>query len=95
MKKILVGLLILGLVLGCTPKEPVNTSKTVDELRLALADYDLKEILEDVNVAYQIFPISFATSDTDRLGDIRGIINKLDYLNDGDPDTDLSIANIP
>ncbi len=92
MKKFLVGLLILGVLLGCTPKEPEFTRKTVDELRSALAQFDSKDILSDVSVAYQIFPISFATSDTDRLGDIRGIINKLDYLNDGDPNTNTDLG---
>lgn len=92
MKKILVSILVFGLVLGCTPKEPENKSKTVDELRLALADFDSEDFLSETSVAYQIFPISFATSDTDRLGDIQGIINKLDYLNDGDPNTNTDLG---
>ncbi|MBA4017686.1 MAG: hypothetical protein C0483_10980 [Pirellula sp.] len=39
-------------------------------------------------VVYEIFVRSFADgSDTNRVGDFQGIIDKLDYLNDGDPDT--------
>lgn len=34
-------------------------------------------------VVYQIYPRSFADSNNDGVGDIRGIINNLDYLNDG------------
>lgn len=34
-------------------------------------------------VIYQIYPRSFADSNDDGIGDIRGIINNLDYLNDG------------
>src|SRR5947208_763792 len=32
---------------------------------------------------YHIYPLSFADSNGDGYGDLRGIINHLDYLNDG------------
>ena len=45
---------------------------------------------------YEIFVRSFYDSDGDGIGDFQGIIEKLDYLNDGDPETtdDLGITGI-
>ena len=47
-------------------------------------------------VFYQIFVRSFYDSNGDGIGDINGIIEKLDYLNDGDPNTtdDLGVTGI-
>lgn len=47
-------------------------------------------------VFYEIFVRSFADSDGNGIGDINGLIAKLDYLNDGDPNTttDLGIKGI-
>lgn len=47
-------------------------------------------------VFYEIFVRSFYDSDGDGIGDFQGVIEKLDYLNDGDPatDTDLGIGGI-
>ncbi len=43
-------------------------------------------------VMYEIFARSFADSDGDGIGDLQGIISKLDYLNDGNPDTDSDLG---
>ncbi|WP_379151748.1 alpha-amylase family glycosyl hydrolase [Paenibacillus sp. sgz5001063] len=47
-------------------------------------------------VFYEIFVRSFYDSDGDGIGDLKGITEKLDYLNDGDPSTkdDLGIGGI-
>lgn len=47
-------------------------------------------------VWYLLFVRSFYDSDGDGIGDLRGVIEKLDYLNDGDPNTttDLGITGI-
>jgi glycosidase len=43
-----------------------------------------------------VFVRSFADSDADGTGDLRGLIGRLDYLNDGDPstDTDLGVSGL-
>ncbi len=38
-------------------------------------------------VVYQIYPRSFADSNDDGIGDLRGLIARLDYLNDGTPNS--------
>ncbi len=47
-------------------------------------------------VFYEIFVRSFQDSNGDGIGDLQGLISKLDYLNDGDPktNTDLGITGI-
>ena len=41
----------------------------------------------DGAVCYEVFVRSFYDSDGDGNGDLNGLIQKLDYINDGDPDT--------
>jgi glycosidase len=50
----------------------------------------------DDRVFYEVFVRSFADSDGDGVGDLRGLIDHLDYLNDGDPTTsgDLGVTGI-
>ncbi|MGB1980450.1 MAG: hypothetical protein ACPHSB_07245, partial [Flavobacteriaceae bacterium] len=43
-------------------------------------------------VFYEIFVRSFSDSNGDGIGDIQGIIDKLDYLNDGDPSTSSDLG---
>jgi len=47
-------------------------------------------------VFYEVFVRSFKDSDGDGIGDLKGLISKLDYLNDGDPSTtdDLGVTGL-
>src|SRR5688572_14993216 len=47
-------------------------------------------------VFYEVFVRSYYDSDGNGRGDFRGLIEKLDYLNDGDPNTttDLGVTGI-
>jgi glycosidase len=43
-------------------------------------------------VCYEIFVRSFYDSDGDGIGDLRGLIQKLDYVNDGDPNSQRDLG---
>ena len=47
---------------------------------------------DNARVFYEIFVGSFSDSDGDGIGDLRGIINRMDYLNDGDDASGKSLG---
>ena len=47
---------------------------------------------DNARVFYEIFVGSFSDSNGDGIGDLRGIINRMDYLNDGDDNSGLSLG---
>ncbi len=81
-------LLLLSLFAGCDnplkPSEP--ESGLAGELAVAVPE-GVKASEDNARVFYEIFVGSFSDSDGDGVGDLRGIINRMDYLNDG-KDTD-------
>ena len=76
MKRILALLLVLcmtaALLCGCQ-----NTAETAEPVVFDVRD-------DAYNLYYEIFVGSFYDSDDDGMGDLQGIIEKMDYLNDGD-----------
>lgn len=59
----------------------------VDDVEFHEGDADARN-----RVFYEIFVSSFSDSDGDGVGDLRGIINRFDYLNDGDPQSGVSLG---
>ena len=55
-------------------------------------DFAIESSERQSAVYYQIFIRSFYDSDGDGIGDINGVIEMLDYLNDGDPTTDSDLG---
>ena len=53
---------------------------------------NIDTIDDNYRVMYQIFVGSFSDSNNDGIGDIRGIINRLDYLNDGNTNSKTSLG---
>ncbi len=50
------------------------------------------DVKDNNRVFYEIFVGSFSDSDGDGTGDLHGIINRMDYLNDGDPASGKSLG---
>lgn len=79
-KRMTCGLLIAGMtagLAGCAGKAPKAAVDPIDD---------------NYRVFYEIFTGSFSDSDGDGIGDIRGIINRMDYLNDGNINSGKSLG---
>ena len=62
---------------------------------VVMDDVDLSAYVDtpdNARVFYEIFVGSFSDSNGDGIGDLRGVINRFDYLNDGDPASGLSLG---
>lgn len=97
MKKLLCVLLSLMLLMGFALAETDATGQytlaengeaIIDDVEFSSNEVDIRQNL----VFYEIFVGSFSDSNGDGIGDLRGIINRLDYLNDGDPESGLSLG---
>ena len=94
-KKILACLLALLLLCGCAACTPQTPEETLPESKAWLSN-PLNVVDDKYRTFYEIFVYSFYDSNGDGIGDLKGVQEKLDYLNDGDPatDTDLGINGI-
>ncbi|MDD6206913.1 MAG: alpha-amylase family glycosyl hydrolase [Clostridiales bacterium] len=67
-----------------------------DEITFVSDDYkynhELNIIEDNYRNFYEIFLYSYADSDGNGIGDINGLIDKLDYINDGDDTTDTDLG---
>ena len=88
-------LLVCPLLAGCGAPKAAESAPEEESGEVRLADALLRSdfVCEDNNrVFYEIFVGSFSDSDGDGTGDLRGIINRMDYLNDGDPNSGRSLG---
>lgn len=79
-KLLIIILLITVLALACTSLVACKKAPEVDPID------------DNYRVFYQIFVGSFSDSNGDGIGDLRGIINRFDYLNDGDINSGKSLG---
>ena len=93
MLTILLSACMLLTMAGCAAKDTTGKYK-LDRKRneAVIQDVTIAENAENTGLFYEIFVGSFSDSDGDGIGDLRGIINRFDYLNDGDPNSGLSLG---
>jgi glycosidase len=87
---LMAGIMILSLF-GCNSSGNNNDNSTGEEEKeepVAMID----PINDNYRTFYQIFVGSFSDSNGDGIGDLRGIINRFDYLNDGDINSGKSLG---
>ncbi len=97
--------LTLGLFAGCTViPVSTDTGNQTGAPETTEASPELKEELavpvpegvtateDNARVFYEIFVGSFSDSNGDGVGDLRGIINRMDYLNDGNENSGKSLG---
>ncbi len=89
MKKALYCGMILILLLVCVSAAWAESSEKAVTDVVFYPGWDTKD---NNRVFYEIFVGSFSDSNGDGIGDLRGIINRMDYLNDGDPASGKSLG---
>jgi glycosidase len=86
MKKLIVFILIIILSLTAIQCTSMREYALKDELLEPI------ELNDQFGVYYEIFVGAFSDSNKDGIGDLRGVINRFDYLNDGDDSSGKSLG---
>ena len=96
---VLTGVLLIGLVFGAdfAASHPTEAkldmeNATAQSLMKQLNTADENVIDDKYRTFYEVFVYSFYDSDGNGIGDLQGLIDKLDYINDGDPATDTDLG---
>lgn len=76
--------------------DSVDGAEAVDDAGGVMEDVTdtipLNVIDDNYRIYYEVFVYSFCDSDGDGIGDLQGLISKLDYINDGDDTTDTDLG---
>lgn len=68
------------------------SAQSAGSVRAAWEDFPLQVPDDNYRTYYEVFVYSFCDSDGDGVGDLQGLISKLDYINDGDDATDTDLG---
>ena len=71
-------------LVSCKPKDEPDTPEELPPM--------VDPIDDNYRSFYQVFVGSFSDSNNDGIGDIRGVINRLDYINDGNINSGKSLG---
>lgn len=77
---------------GSTEAEDTATDEMSTESVDVTDNIPLNVIDDNYRTYYEVFVYSFYDSDGDGIGDLQGLISKLDYINDGDDSTDSDLG---
>ena len=90
---LVICVLIIVFISSCNKTEDRKENNSNGEYIMNETNLINSNIIDDnYRVFYEIFPGSFSDSNNDGIGDLKGIINRLDYLNDGDPNSGKSLG---
>ena len=98
MKKFLALCLAFAMMLGLLACGGTTSEETQPEIQepgeYVVSDAGTVTVANEGNsrVFYHIFVGSFSDSNSDGVGDLRGIIDRMDYINDGDDNSGLSLG---
>lgn len=92
LRHIIVLLLVFAMLFSTTLMTGCKDSSDGNDTNDGIYTPTVDPIDDNYRTFYQIFVGSFSDSDGDTIGDLRGIINRIDYLNDGDINSGKSLG---
>ena len=88
---LLAAVLLCSAMTGCSGGEKEDTSTALGIMR-KYNKVQPQEIDDNYRSCYEVFVYSFYDSNGDGIGDLKGLTERLDYINDGDPSTDTDLG---
>lgn len=88
---LLAAVLLCSAMTGCSGGEKEDTSTALGIMR-KYNKVQPKEIDDNYRSCYEVFVYSFYDSNGDGIVDLKGLTERLDYINDGDPSTDTDLG---
>lgn len=88
---LLAAVLLCSAMTGCSGGEKEDTSTALGIMR-KYNKVQPQEIDDNYRSCYEVFVYSFYDGNGDGNGDLKGLTERLDYINDGDPSTDTDLG---